>query len=208
MQYIIIGMLFCEHVTMSVSRWAWRSEHDQIFFRIFCPHSWNIWRIFLTHGIEYLVMCRNILPRIHGWMIFMDENVDEKNGWTFLWTLATYFFCKKLNNRNKMEEIYVGLFWQIRHMKCLNHISTCTSYFLNMKYIQALQHLNHIIFKIKSNLVAYKPIDPPRGMCPLGIETIWGSPWHLTLSTYHLKLFFIFIHSFDLLHLGPFLLLV
>jgi hypothetical protein len=55
-----------------------------------------------------------------------------------------------------------------------------------MKYIQALQHLNHIYFKIKSNLVAYKPIDAPkgmcqskhylfvrqRGMCPSGIETI------------------------------------
>jgi hypothetical protein len=132
------------------------------------------------------------------------------------------FFCEKLNNRNRVEEIYVGVFWKNCHMKCSSHISTCTSYFLNMKYIQALQHLNHIDFQIKSNLMAYKPIDPPRGMCqskhylftrqrgmcPLWIDTIWGSPWHLTLSIYHLKLVFIFIHSFNLLHLGPFLLLV
>ncbi len=45
-------------------------------------------------------------------------------------------------------------------MKCLNHIS----YFFNMKYIQSLQHLNHIEFKTKSNLITYKLIDPPRGM--------------------------------------------
>jgi hypothetical protein len=36
--------------------------------------------------------------------------------------------------------------------------------FLNMKYIQSLQHLNHIEFKTKSNLDTYKLIDPPRGM--------------------------------------------
>jgi hypothetical protein len=55
-----------------------------------------------------------------------------------------------------------------------------------MKYFQALQHLNHIKCLIKSNLMAYKHVDPPRGicanpndigspprgMCPLGIETI------------------------------------
>jgi len=68
----------------------------------------------------------------------MDELFNER--WQHI------FFCKKLNKRNRVQEIYVGLFWKIRHMKCSNYISTRTSYFLNMKYIQALQHLNHIKF--------------------------------------------------------------
>jgi hypothetical protein len=36
------------------------------------------------------------------WMKKMDELSYER--WQHM------FFCKKLNNRNKMEEIYVGLF--------------------------------------------------------------------------------------------------
>jgi len=50
----------------------------------------------------------------------------------FLWTLAIYdFFCENLNNKNKVEEIYVGLFWKLWHMKCSNH----TSYFLYEVYL-------------------------------------------------------------------------
>jgi hypothetical protein len=33
----------------------------------------NINEIFLTHGIEDLVMWTNILPRVHGQIIFMDD---------------------------------------------------------------------------------------------------------------------------------------
>jgi hypothetical protein len=33
---------------------------------------------YLTHGIEYCVTWKNILPRVHGLTIFMDENVDDK----------------------------------------------------------------------------------------------------------------------------------
>jgi hypothetical protein len=43
-----------------------------------------------------------------------------------------------------VEKIYVGLFWKIQHMKCSNHILSYILYFINMKYIEALQHLNHI----------------------------------------------------------------
>jgi len=49
--------------------------------------------------------------------------------------------------------------------------------------------------------------SPPRGMCPLGIDTIWNSQWHFTLFI-PFNVFFIFMLSLNLLHLGPFLLLV
>lgn len=40
------------------------------------------------------------------------------------------FFCKKLKKKNRVETIYVGLFWKIRPMKCSNHTSSHTSYFI------------------------------------------------------------------------------
>ncbi len=69
------------------------------------------------------------------------------------------FVCKKLNKK-RVEQIYLGFI-----LKKLAH-EMLKSYFIffNMKYIQSLQHLNHIEFKTKSNLVTYKLIDPPRGM--------------------------------------------
>jgi hypothetical protein len=95
----------------------------------------------------------------HGWMIFMDENVYENdNGWTFSWTFATRYIP------NKIQEIYVGLLWTIQHMKCSNYTWTTISNFITTKYIPTLQHLNHIKFEIKSNSMAHKHVDPPRGM--------------------------------------------
>jgi len=74
----------------------------------------------------------------------MDEIVDEK--WkNFLMNIDNIcLLCENLNKRNKVEIFYVGLFWKFWHMKCSNHTSNRTSYFINMKYIQALQHPNHI----------------------------------------------------------------
>ncbi len=34
-------------------------------------------KYFLTRMTKYLLMWENILPCVHGWMIFMDENMDE-----------------------------------------------------------------------------------------------------------------------------------
>ncbi len=62
------------------------------------------------------------------------------------------------------------------------HLDGQTDKWINKEDIQALQHLNHVNFLIKSNSMAYKLVDPSRGMCSLWIEKIWGSPRHLTLS--------------------------
>ncbi len=62
--------------------------------------------------------------------VFMDEQylwmkmwMINENGWTFSWMLAILFFCEKLNKKNMMKKIYVGLFWKIQHMKCWSHAS-------------------------------------------------------------------------------------
>ncbi len=52
-------------------------------------------------------------------MMFMDENVDEKWEWmNFFMNVGKKKLGEKLNKKNKMEKIYVGLFWKIQHMKC------------------------------------------------------------------------------------------
>jgi hypothetical protein len=74
-----IGMLFGKHGSMNVNRWTWASEQDRIFFEIFYWPQKNIGRYFLTHGKEYIMMWRNILPHVHGWTkLWMKHN----NGWT------------------------------------------------------------------------------------------------------------------------------
>jgi hypothetical protein len=139
-------------------------EYLEFFF-----DAWD--RIFIDSK-EYFTTCL-WMNDIYRWKqnrkIFMDVG-------------NIHFFSEHVNKRNKVEAIYVGLFWNFHHMKCSSCTLTCTSYFFNIKYIQALQHLNHVNFLIKSNSMAYKLVDPSRGMCSLWIEKIWGSPWHLTLS--------------------------
>jgi hypothetical protein len=123
-------------------------------------------------------------------------------------------FCKKLNKKRGKK-----LCWFI--LKNLTH-EMFKSYFIffNMKYIQFLQHLNHIEFKTKSNLVTYKLIDPPRGM-PIQTLTCWPPRGICSLELkqyevahnilhclYHFNLFFILVHFLNLLRLWPFLLLI
>jgi hypothetical protein len=69
---------------------SWACVHEQMnMSKSFLEYSINIDRIFgkyyLTHGTEYLVMWKNILPHVHGWMIFMHENLDYK------WKLMNFF---------------------------------------------------------------------------------------------------------------------
>jgi hypothetical protein len=129
----------------------------------------------------------------------MDENVDKNdNGWTFSWTFATRYIP------NKIQKNYVGLLWKIQHMKCSSYTWTSISNSMTTKYILILQHPNHIKIEIKSNLVAHKPIDPPRGMCQFKhymsstkrytMIRNWDNIKHPT-TPYHFKFFFIFIHS-------------
>jgi hypothetical protein len=102
-------------------------------------------------------------------------------------------FCKKMNKRNRIQEIYVGLLWPICHMKCSSYTWTSISY-------SSLQHPNHMKFEITSNSKAHKPIDPPKGMCQFKqylsttkrYATIWDNIKY-PRTFYHFKLFFIFI---------------
>ncbi len=104
-------------------------------------------------------MWMNLLPRVHGWMIFMDEIMDET--WiNFIMNVANKrYFCEKLNKRNKVETIYVGFFQNNlthemfkSHSKIIIHISLIWNIF---KF--------YIIYTIHN--VRLNPIDPPKGMC-------------------------------------------
>jgi hypothetical protein len=53
----------------------------------------------------------------------------------------------------------------------------------------------------------YTTHSPPRGMCPLGIETILGNHLHFTLFI-PFQTSYYFIHILNFLHLTPFLQLV
>jgi hypothetical protein len=53
-----------------------------------------------------------------------------------------HYFCKKKIKIGSKLFLLVS-FKTIQQMKCSITILNHTSYFLNMKYIQALQHLNH-----------------------------------------------------------------
>jgi hypothetical protein len=138
-------------------------------------------------------------------MVFMDENMDENDdGWTYSWTYSWIFAIGYIPNI--IQEIYVGLLWTIHHMKFSSYTWTSISNSITTKYIPALQHPNHIKFEIKSNSMAHKLFDPPRGMCQFKhymsttkmYVTIrnWNNIRH-PMTPYHFKLFFIFIHSLN-----------
>jgi hypothetical protein len=53
---------------------------------------------------------RNILPHVHGWIIFMDESMDEKR-MNFILNIGNKgYFCGELNKRNMVEKKYVDFF--------------------------------------------------------------------------------------------------
>ncbi len=144
-------------------------------------------------------MWKNIFPRVMDeWYLWMKIWMQNDNGWVFSWTFAIGYIP------NKIQKNYVSLLWTIHHMKCSSY--TWISNPITTKYIPTLQHPNHIKFEIKSNSVAHKHVDPPRGMCQFKhylfttkrYATIgnWDNIMHLRIP-YHFKLFFIFIHSFN-----------
>jgi len=142
-------MLFGEHeqVSMNKSFLEYFINVDRIF-----------WKYYLTHGIEYFAMC-SWMKDIYGWKMKMDELFND------CWQ---YTICLQKIEQKKSG---TNLCWFL--LKNSTH-EMLKSYFIffNMMYIQSLQHLNHIEFKTKSNLVTYKLIDPPRGM-PIQTLTCW-----------------------------------
>ncbi len=114
-------MLFHECANVIVIKWAWASEYEQIFLEYFV----DVYKIFkeysLTHT-KYLMTWKNILSCVRGWMIFMDENVNDNWKWmNFFMNVINNFFWWKTKQKNRMKFFYVGLFWKIQHMKCWSH---------------------------------------------------------------------------------------
>ncbi len=73
----------------------------------------------------------------HGLIFSMCSWMNDIYGWKCGWKMKMdEFFHKhwqqkklqKLNKKNRMEIIYVGLFWNFGYMKCWSHISSHTSY--------------------------------------------------------------------------------
>jgi hypothetical protein len=104
-----LGMLFHEHMSVNdeqvnMSNWTWVDllEYSTNVNEIFGKYS-------LTH--EYFMMWKNILPHDHGWMIFMDENVDDKWKWMkFFMNVGNIVFWWKIEQKNRMEKTMLVYF--------------------------------------------------------------------------------------------------
>ncbi len=116
-------------------------------------------KYFVMPRIKYLVTWKNIfrvswMNDIYKWKcvwkMTMDELLHENS--------QQVLFCKKLNKRNMIKEIYVGLLWTI-------FTWNVQVIFELVFHILVLQHPNHIKFEITSNSITHKPIDPLRGTC-------------------------------------------
>jgi hypothetical protein len=63
-------VLTCSHLgdcyLVNVWAWAWAGEHEQV------SKIKNFGNISLTHGIEYCMTWRIILPHVQGWKMKMD----------------------------------------------------------------------------------------------------------------------------------------
>jgi hypothetical protein len=144
---------------MSLQAWAWACEHDwtsehQIFFRIFCPCRHNIRRIFFDTQDKFFGSMKEYFSMspwmndIYGWKYGWKMYELYSECWQhmlFLWKIEQ----SKEGGNNLCQGFFQKQFdtWNAQ-VTLQSHIS----YFLNMKYIQALQHLNHIECLIKSHL--------------------------------------------------------
>jgi hypothetical protein len=189
---------------MSLWAWVWIGGHEQVSkiksLLEFFSHVDKRFKVyFVVPRTWYLVTWKNILPHVMDeWYLWMKMWMKNDNGWKFSWTFAIGYIS------NKIQKNYVGLLWIIQHMKCSNYTWTSISNSMTTKYNLALQHPNHIKIEIKSNSMAHKLVDPPRGMCQFKhymsttkrYATIrnWNNIRHF-MTPYHFKLSFIFICS-------------
>jgi hypothetical protein len=71
-------MLFHEPTSVRVSKWAGElSKWTESFFKYYTHVDIIFEKYLLMPRTKYLVTSKNILPHVHGWTIFMDENVDR-----------------------------------------------------------------------------------------------------------------------------------
>jgi len=164
---------------------------------------------------------KNILPTLIGYLKNILLHLKQNIRWCgrrfchVLWMNDTYGW--KCGWKMKMDELFhehsQGDKFQTEYkifmlVYCEQFITwnawISISNSITTKYIPTLQHSNHMKFEIKSNSVAHKPIDPPKGMCQFKhylsttkkYATIrnWDNIKHLR-TPYYFKLFKIFIHS-------------
>jgi hypothetical protein len=100
---------------------VWASDHEWIFFGIFCWRQWNVWKIlFDTHDKifgdvkKYFATCSwiKIYSKMKLWM-------TNENGWIFHECWQYKFFCEKLNNKIRWKTfmlVYFEIFdtWDVK----------------------------------------------------------------------------------------------
>jgi hypothetical protein len=183
---------------MNVQAWTWIGEHEQgniiEFLKNILPMWIRYFKNILSHLGQNIWWRGRIFSMCHKWMIFMDENVDKK------WQMMNFFmnihnkfcFAKKWRKKIRYKKFML--------VYCEQFITWNVQVILELLFhIPALQHLNHIKFKLHQiqwhiNLLTHQEVcansnstfPPQRGIWPLGIETISGTPWHLTILNYFL----------------------
>jgi hypothetical protein len=84
---------------------SWACEHEQgSKIESFFEYSFNVNRIFLkyfvTPRIKYLVMWKNIFPRLMDEQyLWMNMDLKNDNGWMFSWTFTTSFVLQKTKQK-------------------------------------------------------------------------------------------------------------
>jgi len=163
----------------------WTCERDQMSMIEFLKY------IMLTHGTKYFVMWRNNLPRVHGWTIKTDKRMKwmkNENRWTKKKWRKLVYSQELCVNPNSTYSQLKGMCWLKHHL------------FISKRYVlieTSILHLQEIY--VNQNTTS----SSPRGMFPLGIETIWS---YTLFIPFLICFLFEFILS-DLLCLGPFLML-
>jgi hypothetical protein len=94
---------------MNLRAWKWVGEHEQMnktesFFKYYTQVNKIFEKYLLMPRTKYLTTLKNILPHVHGWTIFMDENVDEKIDGIFYECCQHTIFCKKLNKETRWKK--------------------------------------------------------------------------------------------------------
>lgn len=70
-----------KHGSYFMSHRAWAKEQDQIFLQYSSHINKKKIKCFLTPRKFFLMMWKNIFSHVHGWMIFINENVNDKLQW-------------------------------------------------------------------------------------------------------------------------------
>ncbi len=122
---------------MSVSRWKWIREQKWIFFKIFFPHQWNIWRMFFDtydnifgDAEEYSTIC-SWMNDIYGWKCGWKMTTNE----FFHEHWQQIFFVKT----NQKKQDGKNLCWFILKSSSHEMLKSYFNYyflFVNTKYLQ------------------------------------------------------------------------